>query len=198
MRPSPPALGHPGNREQSFHFVAITGVDPEHISDREIVPGSLDDADPVSRADITLDDYSEVRPGSQCLGEAAREHPVVHPHSKPPARYPRLGHLEHSAPDLPTLSDERLVHLDSFRREIFSELTVCERSADVLLPPPRVLDGMCVECFIGSPMGLAIGLVVTGKIDTSGYDATGDGRFPDGTPGRATAVFELAHGTNVD
>src|SRR5262249_24781148 len=36
------------------------------------------------------------------------------------------------------------------------------------------------------------------EIDPSSDDLTGDRRFPDGTPGRATIVFELPHSTNVD
>ena len=98
--------------------------------------GSLDYPDLISGAYIALDDYSQVRPGAQRLGEAARKHLVVHPNSKPPARYPRLGNLKNSGPDLPTLSDERIVHLDPFGREVFAKLTVCERSADLLFPPP--------------------------------------------------------------
>src|SRR5262245_43847068 len=47
-------------------------------------------------------------------------------------------------------------------------------------------------------MCLAVRLVVAGKVHTSDCDPT-DGRgFPDSTPGGAAAVFELAHGTDVD
>jgi hypothetical protein len=47
-------------------------------------------------------------------------HLIVHPNPKAPTRYPRLGNLKNSGGDLPTLSDERIVHLDPFRRERFS------------------------------------------------------------------------------
>ncbi len=136
--------------------------------------GSLDYPDPISGPHITLDDYSEVRPRSQRLGEAARKHLVVHPNSKPPARYARLGNLKNNGSDLPTLSDERIVHLNPFRRKILAKLTVCKRSADLLFPPPCVFNGVCVDHFIGSPVCLAIRLVVSGKIYTSGCDPTGD------------------------
>src|SRR5262249_35020868 len=106
--------------------------------------------------------------------------------------------LKNSGPDLPTLSDQRIVHFDPFRREVFAKFTVCKRSADLLLPPPYVFGGVCVDCFIGSPVCLAIRLAVSGKIDASGCDPTHDRRFPDSTFGRATVVFELAHGTDVD
>ncbi|HJY88214.1 MAG TPA: hypothetical protein VKE24_15380, partial [Candidatus Acidoferrales bacterium] len=77
--------------------------------------GSLDYPDLISGAHITLDDYSQVSPGPQRLGEAARKHFIVHPNSKPPARYPWLRNLKNSGPDLPTLSDQRIVHFDPFR-----------------------------------------------------------------------------------
>lgn len=98
--------------------------------------GYLDDPDLISGADIALDDYSQVSPGPQRLGEAARKHLVVHPNSKPPAGYPRLGNLKNAGSDLPTLSDERIVHLDALRREVFAKLTICKRSPDLLFPPP--------------------------------------------------------------
>ena len=47
-------------------------------------------------------------------------------------------------------------------------------------------------------VALAIRLVISGEIDTSGGDPTDGGCLPDSTPGRATAVFELAHATDVD
>jgi len=164
IRPPLPALGHPGNRKHPLSLIAITGVDAKYIADGEIMIGSLDYPDLISSAYITLDDYSQVRPGSQRLGEAARKHLIVHPNSKPPARYARLRHLKHSSPDLPPLSDERIVHLDPFGREVFAKLTVCKRSADLLFPPPYVFDGVGVDRFIGSPVCLAIRLVVSVKI----------------------------------
>src|SRR5262249_17483395 len=85
-----------------------------------------------------------------------------------------------------------------FRCEIFAKLTVSERSANLLFPPPRVLEGVGVDRFIGSPVRLAIRLVISGKIYTLGCDPT-DGRgFPDSTLGGTTVVFELAHATDVD
>jgi hypothetical protein len=171
-RPLPPALGHPGDHKQSFDFIAITGVDAKHISDGEIMVGSLDYSDLISGPHITLDDYSEVSPGSQRLGEAARKRLIVHPNSEP---YARLGSLNNNGSDLPTLSDERIVHLNPFRREIFAKLTVCKRTADLLFPPPCVFDGICVDYFIGSTVCLAIRLVVSGQIYTTGCDPT-DGR----------------------
>src|SRR2546430_10929599 len=62
-----------------------------------------------------------------------------------------------------------------FCREIFAKLTVGKRSADLLFPPARVFDGVGVERFIGSPVRLAIRLVISGKIYTSGCNPT-DGR----------------------
>src|SRR5262245_57476557 len=175
IRPPPPALGHPGNGKQPLGLIAITGVDAKYLSDGEIMIGSLDYPNLISGAHLTLDDYSQVSPGSQRLGETARKHFIVHPNAKPPARYPRLGHLKNSGPDLPTLSDERSVHLDLFRREIFAKLTIGQRSADLLFPPPEVFDGVGIDCFIGSPVCLAIRLVVSGKVYTVGCDPT-DGR----------------------
>src|SRR5215510_1489413 len=196
--PPPPALGHPGNRQQPLGLSVITSVDAKHSSDGESMIGSLDYPNLISGAHLTLDDYSQVCPGSQRLGEAARKPCIVHPHAKPPARYPRLGHLKNRGPDLPALSDERSVHRDPFRREVFAKLTVCQRSADLLLPPPYVFAGVGVDGFIGSAVCLAIRLLVSGKIYTSGCDPT-DGRcFPDSTLGRAAVVFELAYGTDVD
>jgi hypothetical protein len=174
IRPSRPALGHPRNRKQPLDLVAIAEVDASYIPDGEIMIGSLDYPDLVPGAYIALDDYSQVRPGAQRLGEAARKRLVVHPNAKPPAGDSRLGNLEKRGPNLPLLADERIAHLDSFRREIFAKLTVVQRSADLLFPPPYVLDGVCVDRLIGPPMGGAIRLVVSGKVDTSDCDPAGD------------------------
>jgi hypothetical protein len=149
------------------------GVDAKCIPDAEIVIGSLDYPDLVSGAHITLDDYSQVSPGSQRLGKAARKRLIVHPNSKPPARYPRLRNLKNGGSDLPTLSDERIVHLDPLRREVFAKLTVCKRSADLLFPPPYVFHGVGVDRFIGSPVCPAIRLVVSGKVYATGCDPAG-------------------------
>jgi len=135
--------------------------------------GSLDYPDLVSGAHTPLDDDSQVSARSHRLGEAARKGPIIHPNSKSPARDPRLGNLKDSGPDLPTLSDERVVHLDAFRREVFAKLAVGKRSADLLFPPPGVFDGVCVDRFIGPPMCFSIRLVVSVEI----YPSSGD---PDG------------------
>jgi len=152
--------------------MAITGVDAEYMSNGEIMIGSLDYPDLVSGPHIALDDYSEVRPRSRRLGESARKHLIVHPNSKPPARNSRLGNLKNYRPDLPTLADERIVHVNPFCREIFAKLTVGKRSADLLFPPARVFDGVGVERFIGSPVRLAIRLLISGEIYTSGCNPT--------------------------
>src|SRR5437016_1762678 len=54
IRPPPPALGHSGNRKQSVGLIAITGVDAKHISNGEIMIGSLDYPDLISGPHITL------------------------------------------------------------------------------------------------------------------------------------------------
>jgi hypothetical protein len=178
--------------------MAITGVDAKDISNGEIMIGPLDYPDLIPGPHISLDNYSQVSPGPQCIGEAARKHLIIHPNSKPPARDSRFGYLKDRGPDLPPLSDERLVRLNPFRREVFAKLTGCKRSADLLFPPPCVFDGVCVDRFIGPPVCHAVRLVVSGKIDTSGCDPPVGRRFPDSTLGRATVVFELAHATDVD
>src|SRR5262249_17132621 len=118
-RPPPPALGHPGNRKQPFDLIAITGVDAKYIADGETMIGPLDHPDLIPGPHLALDDDSEVRPGPQRRGEAARKRLIVHPNSKPPARDSRLGNLKDNGSDLPTLSDERLVPLNPFGREVF-------------------------------------------------------------------------------
>src|SRR5215813_70942 len=124
-------------------------VDAKYISDGEIMIGSLDYPDLISGAHIALDDYSQVSPRSQRLCEAPRKHLIVHPNAEPPARYARLGNLKKGGSDLPTLSDERIIHLDPLRREVFAKLTVCKRSAELLFPPSYVFDGVGVDRFIG-------------------------------------------------
>src|SRR5262245_17275307 len=111
--------------------MAITGVDAKYISNGEIMSGFVDDPDLISGPHIPLDDDSQEGPGPQRRGEAARKHLIIHPNSKPPARDSRLGDLKNGGPDLPPLSDERIVHLNPFRREVFAKLTVCQRSADL-------------------------------------------------------------------
>jgi hypothetical protein len=174
VRPSPPALGHSGDREQTVDFVAIACVDAKHVSNGEIVIGSFGDADLISGPHFALDDDSQVSAGPQRLREAARKHLIVHPNSKPPARDSRLGNLEYCGPNLPTLTDERLVWVNPFRGEVFAKLAGRKGSADLLFPPARVFDGVCVDCFIGASVGLAIRLVVSMQIDTSGCDPSED------------------------
>jgi hypothetical protein len=102
------------------------------------------------------------------------KHFVIHPNSKPPARDSWLGNLKNCGADLPTLADERLVHLNPFGGEILAKLAISERSADLLLPPPCVFDGVRVNDFVGSAMCLAVRLVVAGKVHTSDCDPTDD------------------------
>jgi hypothetical protein len=172
--PPLPALGHLWNRKQQFDFSAITGVDAEYISDAEMMIRSFHHSDLISSPHVTLDDESQVSSGSQRLREAARKHLIVHPNAKPPARDSRLGNLKNCRPDLPTLADERIVHVNPFGREVFAKLTVGKRSADLVFPPPCVFDGVGVERFIGSPMRLAIRLVISGQIYPPGRDPTHD------------------------
>jgi hypothetical protein len=171
-RPFLPARGHPGNFKQSPEFIAVTSVDPKHVSDGEIVIRSLDYPNLIPGPDITLDDYSEVSPRSQSGGETAREHLIVHPNAQPPTRYSRLGNLDNHGADLPTLSDERIVYPNPFCRDVLAELTVCERSANLLFPPPCVFNRVCVEHFIWSPVCLAICLIVSDKVYTSDGNPT--------------------------
>jgi hypothetical protein len=128
----------------------------------------------------------------------ARKHFIIYANSKPPARDSWLGNLENRSADLPALADERFIHLNPFGGEILAKLAVFKRSADLLLPPPCVFDGVCVDHFVGSAMCLAVCLIVAGKVHTSDRDPTDGRRFPDSTSGGATAVFELAHATDVD
>jgi hypothetical protein len=83
-------------------------------------------------------------------------------------------------------------------REIFAELAVRKRSADLLSPPPCIFDGVGVDRLVGSAVRFAIRLVVPGKVYTSGCDPTNDRGLPDGTLGRTTVVFELARSADAD
>ena len=155
--------------------MAITGVDTKYISDGEIMIGSFHYADLIFSRHVTLDNYSQVSSGPQRIREAARKHLIAHPNAKPPARYSRLGNLKNYGTDPPALSNERIVHANPLGREIFAKLAVGKRSADLLFPPAGVFDGVGVERFVGSSVCLAIRLVVSGKIYTTGCDPT-DGR----------------------
>src|SRR5262249_18040633 len=133
---------------------------------------SLDDINLVSGSHIPLRDESEEGSRPQRLGEAARKHFIIHPNSKPPARDSRLGHLKNSGADPPTLADETVVHLNPFGGEILANLAVSKGSADLLLPPPSVFDGVRVDHLIGSAMRRAVRLVVARKVHTSDCDPT--------------------------
>src|SRR2546427_147396 len=159
---------------------------------------SVHHADLISSAQITFDYYSQVCPGSQRLGKAARKHLVAHPNSKPPARHPRFGYFKNGGTDFPALADERIVHLDPLRREVFPKSAVLERSADLLFPPSYVFHSVSVDRFIGAAVCLAIRLVVSFQIYASGRNTAGDRRFPDGTFGRAAIVFKRADLADVD
>src|SRR6266568_690472 len=125
----------------------ISGVYAKDVSDVKVGIWLVDYPNFISGSQVTLDDDSKVRTGSQRLREAAREQAIVHSNSEPPARDSRLGDLENSAPDLPTLSDHGVVYVDPFRREVLAELTARDRSADLFFPPPRVFDGVRVDRF---------------------------------------------------
>ena len=138
----------------------------------------------ISSTQVAFADYSQVSPGSQCLGKTANKHLIVHPDSKPPARHARFGYLENSGSDRPALSDKRVVDLDPLRREVFPKLAVLERSAKLLFPPPDVFNGICIDRFIRAAMRLSIRLLVSFEIYTSGLNTTAERCLPDGMAGR--------------
>jgi hypothetical protein len=138
LRPSPPALRDARNGEQSLDLFPISSIDSKYVSNREIVRRSFNDPDLISSPDRPLNDDAQVCPGSQRFGKSAHKPLIVHPNSQPPARDPWFGYFKHGGADRPTLADERVVHRDSFRREIFPELAVLKRSAKLLFPPPHV------------------------------------------------------------
>src|SRR5512143_1433932 len=178
--------------------MAITGVDAKDVANGEIGIGLLDDPDFVVGADITLVDDTQVGAGAHGFGEAARKQLVIHANSKPPAGNTRLGNLENGSSDLPSLSDKGVVHGDSFRREVLSELAVRERPADLLLPPLSVFDGICVDRLVGTPVCAPICLIVSGQIDASGRDPAARRHLPDGASREVPAVFELARSPDAD
>src|SRR5262249_35607714 len=197
-RPALPALGHLRNRKQAIHFMAIAGIDAEYVANRETVIGALDDPDVVAGAHVTLGDEAQIRPGSQRFGEAARKQRIVHPNAEPPARDSWLGNLDNCGSDLPTLTDDRVVHLDPFCREVFAKLAISERSTDLMLPPPRVFDRECVDHLVGSPVRISIRLLVSLEVDAANGDPAGGRRFPDAAPGRTTLVLERPSSADVD
>src|SRR6266568_3511621 len=159
---------------------------------------SADDSNLISGTYITLVDYSQVCAGSQRFGKTAHKPLIVHPNSKPPARNPRFGYFKHGGADPPTLANERVVHRDSFRREIFSKLAVLKRSAELFFPPPHVFYGVRIHRLIGPPVRFTIGLIVSFKIDASGRDTAGNRRFPNRAFGRSTVIIKLARPSNID
>src|SRR5262249_1165353 len=123
---------------------------------------------------------------------------IAHPDSKPPTRDSRLGYLKHRGADLPALADERVIHVNTFGGEIFAQFAVREWSADLVLPPPCVFDGVCVDHLVGSTVCLAIRLVVAREVHTSDSYPAVDRRFPDSALSWTTVVLKLAHGANVN
>jgi hypothetical protein len=77
-------------------------------------------------------------------------------------------------------------------------LTVWERAAELLFPPTRVLDGVGIDRFIGSPVSLPIGLIVSFEIYAMSCNSTGDRKFPDSAFGRTSVVHKLARPADVD
>jgi len=198
LRPSPPAFRDAGNGEQSLRLFSISSVDAKYVSNREIVRRSFDDPDPISGTDRAFDDDAQVGPGSQGVGESARKQLIVHPNPQPPARDPWFGHFKYGGADRPTLANERIVHRDSFRREIFPKLAVLKRSAEFFFPPAHIFYGIRIHRFIRPSVRFTIGLVVSFEIDASGRDPAGNRRFPNRALGRSTVIIKLARPSNVD
>src|SRR5258706_9863466 len=136
LRPSAPTLRDTRNRKQSPDLFSISSVNAKYVVNRQIVRRSFDDPDLISSADRALNNDAQVCPGSQRLGETAHKPLIVHSNSKPPARDPRLGYFKHGGAERPKLSDQRLLHRDSFRPQIFPQLTGLQRSGEFLFPPP--------------------------------------------------------------
>src|SRR5262249_30650232 len=132
------------------------------------------------------------------LGKTADKPLIVHPNSKPPARDPWFGNLKDTGTDFPTLSDDRIVHRDSFRREIFPKLAVLKRSTELLFPPPHVFYGIGIHRFIWPPVRFTIGLIVSFKIDASGCNTASNRQFPNRAFGRSTVIIKLARASNID
>jgi hypothetical protein len=135
---------------------------------------SMNHTNLIASGQIALDNYSQIGPGPQRLRKAARKHLVAHPDSKAPARHARFRYFKNSGSNLPAFSDERVIHVDSFRREVFAKPAVLERQSEMLFPPLYVFHGVSVDRFIGTPVGFAIRLLVAFKIYTSGSHTTGD------------------------
>jgi hypothetical protein len=115
-----------------------------------------------------------------------------------PARHSRFGYLKHRAPDLPPLSDQRIVHRDPFRGYVFPKLTEWKGSREFLFPPTQVLDRVSVEGFIGPAVGLTVRLLVSFDIHATSRNSTDYGDFPDSAFGGTTLVLELTHTPHVN
>jgi hypothetical protein len=126
--------------------------------------------DLIPGGDVTLGEDSQVCPRTQCFDKAPGKVLIVHPNGKTPTRHARLGDLEKSGPDLPLLPDARATHVDPFGREVFAKLAKFDRTAELLFPPPKVLNGVCVNSFVRSAVCLAICLVVSIEVDASDSD----------------------------
>src|SRR3954468_18191733 len=198
LRPPLPGLRHLRYGDQSTGFTVITCIDAKYIADGEALIGPPDDPDLLAGLHLAFGDDPQVRPGPHRLGEAAREHLVIHPNPEPPAGNARLGHLKHSTADLPALADKRVVHLDPFGGEILAKLAGRKRSADLVSPPPCVFARVRVHRFVGPAVCLAIRLVVPGKVHPPDGNPSGDRRFPNRTLGRAPVVLKLARPAHVD
>jgi hypothetical protein len=198
LRPFPPALRDVRNDEQSLDLSSISSVNSKYVSNRQIVIRSFDESDIISSADRALDNDAQVCPRPQRFGKSSRKHLIVHPNPQPPARNPRFGYLKYGGADRPTLANERIVHRDSFRREIFPKLAVLKRSAELFFPPTHVFYGVRIHRFIRPPVRFTIGLIVSFKIDASGCDTAGNRRFPNRAFGRSTVIIKLARPSNID
>ena len=198
LRPSLPTVRDARNGEQSLDLFPISSINSKYVPNRETVLRSFDDPDLIFSADRALNDDTQVCPGSQRFGKSADKSLIVHPNSQPPARDPRFGYFKYAGADRPTLADKRVVHRDSFRREIFPELAVLKRSAKLLFPPPHIFYGVSIHRFVGPPVRFTIGLIVSFKIDASGRNTAGNRRFPNGTFGRAAVIIKLARSSNID
>src|SRR5215472_11244069 len=96
---------------------------------------------------------------------------------------PWFGHFKYGGADRPTLAKERIVHCDSLGRQVFAEVAVLERTAEFLLPPWCIFDRVCVDCLIGTAMGLTIRAIVSFEIDSANCNTPGSRRFPNGAFG---------------
>src|SRR5215831_6469700 len=198
LRPSPPTLRDARNAEQSLDLFPISSINSKCVPNRETVLRSFDDSDLIFSANRALNDDTQVCPGSQRFGKSAHKPLIVHPNSQPPARDPRFGYFKYAGADRPTLANERVVHRDSFRREVFPELAVLKRSFLLLLPPPQIFYGVHIHRFVGPPVRFTIGLIVSFKIYPSGRDTAGNRRFPNRAFGRSTVIIKLAHASDID